>query len=141
MLPSLIHTNQTGCVKNRYIGENLRILYDIIEYSNTNLKSGIIAFLDIEKAFDSVSWKFLQKTLKTFNFGEYFMHWISVIYNLPECTVINNGHSSEFFTLTRGIRQGCPISAFLFILVAEIMAVNVRKESDIKHFNANGTNI
>ncbi len=64
VLPSLIHSNQTGCVKNRYIRENLHILYDIMEYSNTK-SLGIIAFLDFEKAFDSVSWKFLQKTLKT----------------------------------------------------------------------------
>ncbi len=140
VLPSLIHPNQTGCVKNRYIGENLRILYDIMEYSNTK-SLGIIAFLDFEKAFDSVSWKFLQKTLKTFNFGKYFIHWISIIYNFPECAVINNGHSSEFFTLTRGIRQGCPISAFLFILVAEVMAINIRKDLDIKNINVNGTNI
>ena len=92
MLPSLIHTNQTGCVKNRYIEENLPILYDIINYSNTNL--GIIAILDFEKVFDSVSWIFLQQNSENF---EYFMHWISIIYNLPECMVINNGHTSEFF--------------------------------------------
>ncbi len=141
VLPSIIHSNQTSGVKNRYIGENLRILYDTIEYTNMNLNPGIVAFLDFEKAFDSVSWKFLQKTLKAFNFGEYFRQWISIIYNLPECAVINNGHSSKFFTLSRGIRQGCPISAFLFILVAEVMAINVREDQDIRSINLNGSDI
>ena len=55
-----------------------------------------------------------------------------IIYNNPEACVSNNGHSSSFFTITRGIRQGCPISALLFILVVEIMAIHIRGNNNIR---------
>ena len=58
--------------------------------------------------------------------------WISTIYNNPQCCVTNNGYHSEFFQITRGIRQGCTISALLFILVVEVMAINMHKNNNIK---------
>ena len=141
VIPKLVSPDQTGCVKGRYIGENIRILFDVLEYTSKQNISGVIAFLDFEKAFDSVSWKFLKKSLEKFNFGPYFRKWVNIIYNEPESAVINNGHASEFFTLTRGIRQGCPISALLFIIVAEVMAINIRNEKSIKGLNIGTTNI
>ena len=93
---------------------------------------GILLQLDFEKAFDSISWKFLHKTLEKFNFKENFRHWIDLIYNQPQCCVTNNGYHGEFFTISRGIRQGCPISALLFVLVVEVMAINIRQNELIK---------
>ena len=132
VIPKIIHPNQTGCVKGRYIGENLRILLDLIEFANVHTLTSSIAFLDFEKAFDSVSWQFLFKTLQKFNFGTNFIKWIEIIYSKPEIAVTNNGFASDFFVITRGIRQGCPISALLFILVAEVMAINIRNDKHIK---------
>ena len=139
VLPNIISEDQTGYIKGRYIGENIRTILDIIEYTNHKINPGIILFLDFEKAFDTISWKFLFQTLTSFNFGETFINWIKVIYTNPVSCVSNNGYSSSFFSVTRGIRQGCPISALLFILVAEIMSINVRKNEEIKglHFNNN----
>ena len=134
VIPKIVHPNQTGCVKGRYIGENIRILMDMIDFANCHTLNSCVAFLDFEKAFDSVSWQFLFKTLHKFNFGPDFISWIQIIYSKPECAVTNNGHASEFFTITRGIRQGCPISALLFILVAEVMSINIRNSKNIKGF-------
>ena len=66
------------------------------------------------------------KTLEYFNFGEDFKKWISILYHKPVACVSNNGYATDFFLLTRGVRQGCPISALLFILVVEIMAINLK---------------
>ena len=96
------------------------------------INPGIIIFLDFEKAFDSISWDFLFKTLNAFNFGEYFLSWIKILYNKPLSCVSNNGHSTQFFEISRGIRQGCPISALLFILVAEIMSIKIRNNENIE---------
>ena len=79
--------------------------------------------------------------MRAFNFGPKFCKWIEIIYNSPECAVTNNGYSSEFFTLSRGIRQGCPISALLFILVAEVMAINLREDDGIKPLDINGVTL
>ena len=66
------------------------------------------------------------------------MKWIKILYNQPLCCTSNNGYSSQFFEISRGIRQGCPISALLFILVAEIMAINIRNVNNIKGLDING---
>ena len=132
VLPSLISRDQSGYLKGRYIGENIRSIYDTINFAAITDSPGMIVALDFEKAFDSISWSFLFNTLETFNFGPYFRKWISIIYSDPQCCVTNNGHYSSFFNISRGIRQGCPISALLFILVVEVMAIQIRQSSKVR---------
>ena len=67
-----------------------------------------------------VKWNFLKKVLNYYGFGYNFKRWITILYNDSESCVANNGYTSSFFKLSRGIRQGCPISALLFLLVVEI---------------------
>ena len=85
-------------------------------------QEGILMFLDFEKAFDSVEWNFLFKTLKKFDFGDNFISWMRILYTKPVFRLKNNGWMSRNCSMFRGIRQGCPISALLYILVAEILA-------------------
>ena len=99
--------------------------------------SGILALIDFEKAFDTVESSFLFNTLSTLNFGQNYIRWIKLLYSYISSCVTNNGYISNFFTLTRGIRKGCPISALLFILVAEILAVTIRSDTLIKGVNVN----
>ena len=82
--------------------------------------------MDFEKAFDSIEWPFLFKCLESFNFGPNFNKWVKIFYNNISSCVGNNGHYSDYFELSRSIRQGCPISALLFILVAEMLAIKIR---------------
>ena len=56
-------------MKNRFIGENTRLLYDVMQYTEEHKIPGLILLIDFEKAFDSVSWKFIDKSLHFFNFG------------------------------------------------------------------------
>ena len=131
VIPKLVSEDQSGYIKNRYIGENIRTILDIIEFTNYIENPGLMIFLDFEKAFDTISWSFLMKTLEYFNFGEDFKKWITILYNKPLACVSNNGYATDFFPLTRGVRQGCPISALLFILVVEIMALNLKNNNTI----------
>ena len=61
-----------------------------------------------------------------------FIHWIKSLYTNIESTVINNGHTSDYFKISRGIRQGCPISPYLFIIAVEVMAIYIRQDKTIK---------
>ena len=106
-----------------------------MSYTDLRKKPGFITLIDFEKAFDSVEWPFLLKTLKAFNFGNNFIHWITILYTKIQSCISNNGYFSEYFELGRGIKQGCPISALLFILVAEVLAIHIQNNGKIKGIN------
>ena len=128
----LIHTDQSGFMKGRNIGHNIRLILDIIEYTDSNDIPGSILLIDIEKAFDSVSHNFLFQTLKQFNFGQGFIDSIKTLYSARQSYVINNGFLTERISMKRSIFQGCPISPYLFLLVIEIMALSIRQHDQIK---------
>jgi hypothetical protein len=132
ILPSVINPDQVAYLKDRFIGQNIRTIIDIMGYTRLMNKKGIIAFLDFEKAFDTIKWDVIYDALTLFNFGPEFMGWVRTIYNESEACVTNNGYSSPFFKLQRGVRQGCPLSPYLFILVVELLANKIRKSDDIK---------
>ena len=93
---------------------------------------GLLIFVDFRKAFDSLEWDFLVSCLEAFNFGRDFIHWVKVFYNNIQSCVINNGLSSDNFRLERGVRQGDPLSPYMFVLVAEVLAVSIRQNSNVK---------
>ena len=68
VLPKLIHETQTGFMKGRYIGENIRLILETIDITDKNNLPGMIFFSDFEKAFDSINHKYMFKCLKHFNF-------------------------------------------------------------------------
>ena len=98
-------------------------------------------FLDFEKAFDSVEWSFIWKTLSSFNFGSSVINWIKLCYRSIESCVLNNGWGSSYFTPERGVRQGCPLSPYIFILCAEVLANKIRENNDIKGITVRGNEI
>ena len=132
ILDNLINENQKGFVPGRYIGENTRLLYDVMSYTEHNNIPGIILLVDFEKAFDSISWKFMHHVLDFFNFGPDFKRWVKVLYTDAKLCVIQNGIFSKFFNIGRGCRQGDPISPYLFILCVEIMGILIRQNQDMK---------
>ena len=138
VLPKIISSDQVGYIKDRYIGENIRTLEDLIIYTDKFQIPGYFVLIDFKKAFDSIEWDFLFNALHKFNFGPQFIKWIKILYNDISSCVGNNGYYSSYFKLTRGIRQGCPISALLFLIMAEIMAIKLRQSNNIKGITING---
>ena len=127
-LPKLIHSDQTGFVKDRYIGQNIRLLSDLMEYTDVKKISGILLFIDFEKAFNSVEWIFIMNSLELFNFGPSIRKWFSILYNNVETAVMNAGYLTNYFQVSRGACQGCPLSPLLFILSVELLASKIRRE-------------
>ena len=134
-LPKIIKPDQTGHLKGRYTGENVRLIQDIMFYTKRMNSPGIAIFLDFRKAFDSIEWEYLKAALKAFNFGPNLLNWIDVLYNEASSCVINIGHSSSFFPLQRGVRQGRPLSGLLFIIGIELFARALKNEQLIKGIN------
>ena len=132
VLPEIIHTNHTGYVKDRFIGEAARSIIDVMEYTKQQNIPGILLFIDFEKAFDSIDWTFMLKCLDAFGFGPTIIRWVETFYNGITSCVLNNGISTPYFELQRGVRQGDPLSPYLFIIAAEILAVTIRSREDIR---------
>lgn len=140
-LPKLIHSNQVGYVQNRKITDNIRTAIDIMETLKEDNLSGILINIDFEKAFDSIDWTFLKFVLHKFNFGNSLTKWIQTFYtNISSCT-INNGFTSKYFPLGRGVRQGDALSPYLFILCAEILASSIRQNNKIEGMNMQHTQL
>ena len=132
VISSMVHNSQTGSIKGRYIGENIRLLFEIIDNAEDENKPGLIFFSDFEKAFDSINHTFIIRCLKHFNFGEDFIRWVKLFYHDAKSRVSNNANMSNFFPILRGVRQGCPLSTYLFIMCIELLSYKISTTEDIK---------
>ena len=135
---TLISTEQTGFMKGRYIGENLRLISDVIDYCEMDNAEGILLACDYRAAFDSLEHEFIFEVLKAYNFGETLIGWVRLLYKDASLTIMNNGHSSRWFRCKRGTFQGSPLSGILFNLAVEILAINIRKNEEIHGIKVSG---
>ena len=132
VLPLIIHDSQKGFMKGRFIGENIRLLYDTLLLTEKENIPGLLLMVDFEKAFDSVSWLFIEKALHFFNFPNSIIFWFKVLYKKPNSCVSFNGQYSAWFELCRGCRQGDPIAPYLYLVCAEILSLMIRNNKKIK---------
>ena len=137
-LDKLINGDQKGFISGRFIGENVRLMYDILFETKNQDIPGMILSIDFEKAFDRVSWKFIKRVLQYFNFGPSIISWINIFQKGSESCTIQNGFMSDFFNLKRRCRQGDAISPYVFILCAEILGKMIRDNKVLKGIRING---
>ena len=138
ILNKIISNTQSGFMSGRFIGENTRLIYDLMHYTEQKNIPGLLMLIDFQKAFDSVSWKFFYTALGLFGFKENFCKWIKVLNTDVKATVLQCGVLSEFFSIERGCRQGDPISPYLFIICSQIMFLLIMNEKKIKGLSING---
>lgn len=119
VLPNIISPNQTSSVLRRDISENICGIRDVIDMVEDNSSSGYIINIDQMKAFDRVSHKYLFTILEKFGFGQKFIKWIKIFYTDIFSAIKCNGFITNYFSVTNSVRQGCPISAQLFVICAE----------------------
>ena len=79
-LHKLIHKDQTGFISGRYLGENSRLVYDIMHCAEQYNLKGLLLLIDFEKAFDSISWSFINKVLSFFGLGKSIISWVNLFF-------------------------------------------------------------
>ena len=139
VIASVVSPDQTCGIPGRTIGENLSTLRDLVDYAEEEDIPVALPSLDQEKAFDRVDWGFLSRTLTKMGFGPSFSRWVALFYANIESAVVINGWTSPSFNLTRGVRQGCPLSPLLYVLSVEVLAANIRVSPDISGVQLPGT--
>lgn len=126
ILPTIIHEDQKGFIKNRQMAHNIRRLFGIIHSSHSRSYSEILISLDAENAFDRVEWDYLFSALSRFRFGSAFILWIRLLYASPMSSVQTNKLRSDYFMLARSTWQGCPLSLMLLALANEPLAISLQ---------------
>ena len=108
-------------VLRRFIGDTVSLLHDVVNYATSTNVPVVLLSLDQEKAFDRVDWGFLRSVLVHMGFGPSFVSWVDLFYSGVQSAVKVNGYLTHFFKLSRGVRQGCPLSPLLYFLFAEVL--------------------
>ena len=132
ILNLIVANTQTGFLHNRFIGESTRLIYDIMNHCDHKDIDGLLMLIDFEKAFDSVSWQFLYKTLKFFNFGEDIISWVTLFNKNITAYITQCGFLSDPIKIQRGCRQGNPIASYCFLLCGQILYLLIQDNQDIK---------
>ena len=135
VISSVVGPEQACGIPGRLSSENVRVLKDVVDYVNRSNVGAAIISLDQEKAFDRVDWSFMLRVLEAMNFGPSFCKWVRLLYTNVFSQVLVNGFQSDPFPVSRGVRQGCPLSPLLYVLVAETIASAIRKDTSIDSFS------
>eukprot|EP00253_Pinus_taeda_P029767 PITA_29767 len=126
MLPLIISPEQFGYVEGRHITDGIILTREIIHSLKQSKQPGMLLKIDLSKAFDSISWDYLQKILKAFGFSPSWVRWISNLISSSFFSILINSIPSPTFRPSRGIRQGDPLSPFLFVILAEGLGRSIK---------------
>ncbi|GJT55301.1 RNA-directed DNA polymerase, eukaryota, reverse transcriptase zinc-binding domain protein [Tanacetum coccineum] len=135
-LDKLVNVNQSAFVPGRVIQDNLMITQELLKgYNCKNGPSRCSFKIDIAKAYDTVDWNFLRKILINFGFHEKMVGWIMSCVSTAAFTIGINGERYGYFRSGRGLRQGDPVSPYLFTLIMEVFSLMLaRKVKECKKF-------
>lgn len=129
-LSNIISENQNAFIPGRVITDNIVIAHEVfhsLKVRKRQATSYMAVKTDITKAYDRLEWRFLEKTMKYMGFDAKWIHWIMSCISTVSYSVIINGTPEGHITPQRGIRQGDPLSPYLFILCAEVLSHMMNK--------------
>eukprot|EP00253_Pinus_taeda_P007884 PITA_07884 len=132
LLPSLVAEEQSGYVEGRQILNNIIKSHEVVHTLTNKRHMGMIMQLDIAEVYDKVNWIYIKKVLTSFGFDHNSVRWVMALVTTSSFSILVNGSPSYIFIPSRGVRQGDPLSPFLFILMME------RLGRSIKHAKAMG---
>ncbi|XP_039158524.1 uncharacterized protein LOC120288534 [Eucalyptus grandis] len=121
VLPSIVSLPQNTFVKGRHISDNILLAHELFSgFHHDPYRAKCIIKVNFTKAYDTVSWEFIEVCLQAFGFPQIFVDRIMICIRSPKFSICLNGELHGFFASGRGIRQGDPMSPYIFTLVMEV---------------------
>nr|CAA66812.1 non-ltr retrotransposon reverse transcriptase-like protein [Arabidopsis thaliana] len=131
LLNEVISPSQSAFLPGRLLSENVLLATEIVHgYNTKNISSRGMLKVDLRKAFDSVRWDFIISAFRALAVPEKFVCWINQCISTPYFSVMVNGSSSGFFKSNKGLRQGDPLSPYLFVLAMEVFSSLLKARFD-----------
>ncbi|KAM2748866.1 hypothetical protein EV2_027836 [Malus domestica] len=137
-MPALISPTQNAFVAGRLIQDNIGIAHELFHFLKSRKarhKFELCVKLDMHKAYDKVEWDFLLVVMEKMGFDSTWRTLILGCISTVNFAILLNGHPGQKFVPSRGLRQGDPLSPYLFLLVSEVLSFLIQKGYERQHIN------